>query len=67
MHLGALELDTTDTIPALNECIKAYLDSNKDGLMQNPRFTGLFQARRQPVLRGKFVKESSLVEQGPPE
>ena len=44
---GALELDTTGTILALKERIKAYVDSHKNSLMQNPRFMGLFQARRQ--------------------
>ena len=44
---GALELDTTGTVSVLKECIKAFLDSHKNELLQNPRFVGLFQARRQ--------------------
>lgn len=44
---GALELDTIGTIPALKQCIKSYLNSHKDELMQVPRFIGLFQARQQ--------------------
>lgn len=44
---GALALDTTGTIPILKERIKLFLDSHKNELMQNPRFMGLFHARRQ--------------------
>ena len=50
---GALELDKTGTIPALKERIKTYLNSHKDELMQNPRFMGLFQSRRQHAFDGE--------------
>jgi len=43
---GALELDTTGTVPVLKERIKVFLDSHKNELLQNPRFMGLFQAKR---------------------
>jgi len=35
---GALELDTTGTIPVIKERIKEYLDLHKNELVQNPRF-----------------------------
>ena len=44
---AAKALDMTRTILALKECIKVYVDSNKNDLMQNPQFMGLFQARWQ--------------------
>ena len=47
---GALELDTTGTVLALKDHIKTHLKSHKDGLMQNPRFMGMFQARQQHML-----------------
>ena len=47
---GALELDTTGTVLALKDHIKTHLKSHKDGLMQNLRFMGMFQARQQHTL-----------------
>jgi len=51
---GALELDTTGTIPILKERIKFFLDSHKNELIQNPRFMGLFHARRQHTFDGEI-------------
>ncbi len=56
---GALELDTTGTIPTLKERIKVFLDSHKDELIQNPRFMGLFRARA----RGYWVFEGEICDE----
>ena len=62
---GALELDTTGIVPALKERIKTYLDSHKNELMQNPRFMGLFQARRQHTFDGENCNGDLSGEAGP--
>ena len=63
---GALEIDKTGTIPALKECIGEYLNSHKNELIQNPRFMGLFQARRQRADIGEnWDTSSSQITQGP--